>query len=150
MLDFILHKTPAIFFTVALAQPGSDLLLREINLLRQAVRLTRAERPFVINAWVVLPDHVHAIWTLPDSDHATRWRLIKSRFSASLPKDAQHLRSRGTWQPRFWQHDLRGPADMAAHLRMCRNDPARHGLVQDGADWPYSSFWAGHEQRLAG
>ena len=76
------------FFTVSLAQPGADLLILEIERLRQAVRVTRAERPFQINAWVVLPDHMHTIWTLPDgdSDFQTRWRLIKRRFSASLPK----------------------------------------------------------------
>jgi putative transposase len=71
-----------IFFTAALAQRGSPLLVAEVERLRQAVRDTRAERPFFTEAWVVLPDHLHCIWRLPegDADYATRWRLIKARF----------------------------------------------------------------------
>ena len=76
-----------IFFTVALAQRGGSLLIDQIGLLRAAVRATRAERPFEIAAWVVMPDHLHCIWHLPegDCDYATRWRLIKARFSRDLP-----------------------------------------------------------------
>ncbi len=75
-----------IFFTVALAERGSDLLVREIDTLRAAVRATRAERPFAIDAWVVLPDHLHCVWTLPegDADFPTRWAAIKSRFSRAV------------------------------------------------------------------
>ena len=75
-----------VFFTVALAQRGDDLLVREVARLREAVRVTKIERPFVIDAWVVLPDHLHAVWTLPegDSDYSTRWGAIKSRFTRSL------------------------------------------------------------------
>src|SRR5690606_14759707 len=81
-----LPDTP-IFFTVALAGRGSRLLIEHIGDLRNAVRITRAERPFGIAAWVVLPDHLHCIWQLPegDSDYSTRWRLIKSRFSRAMP-----------------------------------------------------------------
>lgn len=137
----------SIFFTVALASRGDDLLLREIERLRQAVRITRAERPFAIEAWVVLPDHLHAIWTLPqgDSDYSTRWRLIKSRFSTGLPKGALRpshsaRAERGIWQRRFWEHHIRNPEDHAAHMQFCSTDPVKHGLVDDPADWPYSSF----------
>lgn len=75
-----------IFFTVALAARGSDLLAHHIEALRQAVRSTRAERPFAINAWVVLPDHMHCIWTLPDgdTDYSTRMAAIKARFTMTL------------------------------------------------------------------
>ena len=64
-----------VFFTVALAARGDDLLVREVARLREAVRVTRAERPFRVDAWVVLPDHMHCVWTLPDADadYATRW-----------------------------------------------------------------------------
>jgi len=84
-----------VFFTVALAQRGSNLLIDEIDRLRDAVRLTRVDHPFVIDAWVVLPDHMHAIWTLPASDrsYGVRWGAIKSRFSRS------YLRSKG-WPKR--------------------------------------------------
>jgi putative transposase len=140
-------QAASIFFTVALADRGSDLLLREVERLRQAVRVTKAARPFVIEAWVVLPDHLHAIWTLPagDGDFATRWRLIKTQFSAGLPKglltrSLAARRERGVWQRRFWEHHLRDEQDRAAHLRFCQIDPVRHGLVDDPAEWPYSSF----------
>ena len=139
--------TPSVFFTVALAARGDDLLLREIEWLRQAVRITRAERPFAIEAWVVLPDHLHAIWTLPpgDNDFSTRWRLIKSRFTTGLRKGALQaaqpaLQNRAVWQPRLYDHPIQTPEDHAAHLRFCWTDPVKHGLVDDPADWPYSSF----------
>lgn len=149
MSHYIRPQIPAatIFFTVSLAQPGSDLLILEIERLRQAVRVTRAERPFQINAWVVLPDHLHTIWTLPDgdSDFPTRWRLIKSRFSTALPKGplrpSQITRQeRGIWQRRYWEHHLRNSADLDLYMRCCRMDPVRHGLVERPEDWPYSSF----------
>lgn len=75
-----------VFFTVALADRGSDLLVREIDRLRDAVRATRAKRPFAVDAWVVLPDHLHAVWSLPagDADFSTRWGAIKARFVMSL------------------------------------------------------------------
>jgi putative transposase len=75
-----------VFFTVALAERGSDLLFREAGRLRDAVRVTRAERPFRVEAWVVLPDHLHAVWTLPDGDRdfGIRWGAIKARFTMAL------------------------------------------------------------------
>jgi putative transposase len=151
-----------VFFTVALAHPGSDLLLREIEALRQAVRLTRHDRPFQINAWVVLPDHMHCIWTLPpgDADFSTRMGAIKARFSrmvsgrvgfnptlrtASMVKKGES----GIWQRRFWDHHIRNPDDLATHLQACWNDPVRHGLVTRAEDWPFSSFHRDHAQAQA-
>ena len=131
------------YFTVALNRPGDDLLVLEIERLRQAVRLTRAERPFQITAWVVMPDHLHTIWTLPagDDDAAGRWRLIKARFSASLPRVGLGRRpAQAVWQRGFWQHRIRDAADMTLHLRSCQMDPVRHGLVDVPEAWPYSSF----------
>ncbi|MFN3663508.1 REP-associated tyrosine transposase [Yoonia sp.] len=136
-----------IFFTVNLARRGSSGLTTHIGLLRQAFAATRAERPFTINACVVLPDHLHCIWTLPegDSDYPTRWRLIKTRFSRELPKGplrASHIRrnERGIWQRRYWEHHIRDDADYAAHLQYCWFDPVKHGFVDDPTDWPYSSI----------
>ena len=136
------------YFTVALNRPGDDLLVLEIERLRQAVRLTRAEHSFQIAAWVVMPDHLHTIWTLPDGDNDAggRWRLIKARFSASLPFDARSFRinrtAQGVWQRGFWQHRIADAADMALHMRSCQMDPVRHGLVDVPEAWPYSSFRA--------
>ena len=126
-----LLQTRPIYFTVSLRQPGSDLLILEIERLRQAVRVTRAEKPFQINAWVVLPDHLHAIWTLPDFDHAARWRLIKARFSASLPKGRA---ATPIWQPRYWAQPLLDQPTFDRHMRACQMDPLRHGPAEPAGD----------------
>ncbi len=143
-----------IFFTVALDRRGSTLLVDEVERLRVAVRQTMAERPFRIEAWVVLPDHLHAIWTLPagDADYAIRWGAIKARFSRGLAAGRQrdsHLlrREKGIWQRRYWEHHLLHEADFQAHLRFCWQNPVRHGLVTDPLDWPFSSV---HRDRRAG
>jgi putative transposase len=135
-----------IFFTVALADRGSDLLVREIDRLREAVRVTKGERPFRIDAWVVLPDHLHAVWTLPEGDAAfsVRWRLIKTRFSRGLPpgvrRDSHIARNeRGVWQRRYWERHLRDDAEVEAHVRYCWFNPVKHGFVERPEAWPYSS-----------
>ena len=135
-----------IFFTVALAEHGSDLLVREIARLRDAVRATRGARPFAIDAWVVLPDHLHCVWTLPDgdADFSARWGAIKGRFSRGLGAGrmrSSHAarREKAVWQRRFWEHHIRDDADFAAHVRYCWVNPVKHGIVQRPEDWPYSS-----------
>ncbi|MBD1202997.1 MAG: transposase [Rhodobacteraceae bacterium] len=135
-----------IFFTVCLAEEGSDLLTHEVAALRQAVAVTKAERPFGIAAWVVLPDHMHCVWQMPsgDRDYGTRWRLIKSRFSMDLPIGPlrqSHVRrqERGIWQRRFWEHHLRDERDFANHVNYCHVDPVKHGFVAQPEDWPFSS-----------
>ena len=135
-----------VFFTVNLSDRGSRMLTDRIVQLREAVAITRAERWFGIEAWVVLPDHLHTVWQLPagDRDYATRWRLIKSRFSRGLTADRlrpSHVarQERGIWQRRFWEHHCRDDADVAAHIRYCWINPVKHGLVERPEDWPYSS-----------
>lgn len=136
------------FFTAALADRSSDLLVRHVEELRRAVAITMSERPFACEAAVVLPDHLHMIWTMPagDSDFSTRWRLIKSRFSRSTgicrPRGRSQAtkQERGVWQRRFWEHCIRGPEDFQLHAHHCWSDPVTHGLVTDPADWPYSSY----------
>lgn len=137
-----------VFFTVALADRKSDLLVREVARLRAAVRVTQAERPFDIAAWVVLPDHLHAMWRLPqgDADFATRWRLIKGRFSHGLDAAAARSRSKagkaekGLWQRRYWDHHIRDQRDFEAHVRYCWFNPVKHGVAGRAVDWPYSSI----------
>ena len=78
------------FFTVNLLERrGNDLLVRHVDVLRTAVRRVHQLHPFTINAWVVLPEHMHCVWTLPpdDSDYSLRWRLIKTFFCRALPAD---------------------------------------------------------------
>ena len=136
-----------IFFTVTLAQRGTDLLTQEVETLRHAVRLTRQERPFSIDAWVVLPDHMHCVWTLPeeDADFSTRWSVIKARFSRAMPPVARRRshearREHGIWQRRFWEHHIRDARDWDNHVRYCWLNPVKHGLVDHPRDWPYSSW----------
>jgi putative transposase len=107
------------FFTVNLAERKSQLLTDHIDCLRNAFRYARTRRPFTIEAIVVLPDHLHSIWSLPDhdADFATRWRLIKAAFSRAVPAGERispsRLRKseRGIWQRRFWEHTLRDERD---------------------------------------
>lgn len=136
-----------LFLTVALARRGSDLLVREIEPLRTAVRRVRAERPFRIDAWVVLPDHMHCIWTLPagDADFSTRMGAIKARFSMSQTTGAQrdsHIlrREKGLWQRRFWEHHIRDDEEFGALTEYCWFNPVKHGLVAHPRDWPFSSW----------
>ncbi|MDZ4311725.1 MAG: transposase [Cypionkella sp.] len=144
------------YFTVALNRAGDDLLVLEIERLRQAVRVTRADAPFDILAWVVLPDHLHTIWKLPtgDDDAQGRWRRIKARFSASLPRSAYRPQFRnsgqGVWQRGIWHHPITDADDMALHLRSCQMDPVRHGLVDVPEAWPYSSFSKSTARQRAG
>ncbi|WP_347137654.1 transposase [Paracoccus sp. SSK6] len=137
----------SIFFTVVLADRESDLLLREIVRLREAAGRILAKRPVDIGAWVVLPDHLHAVWTLPlgDCDYSGRWAAIKAGFSHGLPsaplrRSQVNRREKGIWQRRFWKHHLRGESEYAAAIRYCWTNPVRHGLAGDPADWPDSSW----------
>jgi putative transposase len=136
------------FFTVNLAERRARLLTEHIDVLRGAFRHARARRPFTIDAIVVLPDHLHAIWTLPeqDSDFPLRWRLIKATFSRSLPLEERVSRSRsrkgerGIWQRRYWEHTIRDEDDFARHVDYVHFNPVKHGHVRRVVDWPYSSF----------
>ena len=136
------------FFTVNLLERDKSLLVDHIDILREAVRWVKAHRPFEIDAWVVLPDHMHAVWTLPegDRDYSSRWREIKKRFSKAMPK-TERLSvvrkvkgERGIWQRRFWEHTIRNEKDYQYHIDYVHLNPMKHGLVNRVQDWPYSSF----------
>ena len=112
---------------------------------------THAERPFHINAWVVLPDHMHSVWTLPegDSGYSQRWSIIKARFSRAMPfvgRRESHVtrREHGIWQRRFWEHQIRDETDMVNHVRYCWMNPVKHGYVATPEAWPYSSWHRDH------
>jgi putative transposase len=136
------------FFTVALADRRSDLLTQEIASIRAAIARTKHLHPFRIHAWVILPDHMHAVWTLPegDSNFPLRWTLIKRGFSSALPPTEPRSPSRaskaerGIWQRRFWEHTIRGEADFARHVDYVHFNPVKHGLASSPADWPHSTF----------
>jgi putative transposase len=136
------------FFTVALADRRSDMLVTQIDLLRQSYRNIVSQYPFETVAICILPDHLHAIWTLPmgDADFSTRWQLIKSGFSRHLPaSDGRSAskalkREKGIWQRRFWEHQICDDDDMQNHVEYIHYNPVKHGLVSQVRDWQYSSF----------
>jgi putative transposase len=139
---------PGFFTANLLERHRNDWLVREIELLRETVPRVRVRYPFHINAWVVLPDHLHCVWTLPpnDADFSTRWRLIKSGFSRALPKTERlsdvrkAAGERGIWQRHYWEHLIRDEADFQRHVDYVHVNPLKHGLVKRVADWPYSTF----------
>ena len=136
------------FFTVNLAERNKTLLVDYIDDLRNAIKTVINNHPFKIDAFVVLPDHLHAIWTLPknDADFATRWGLIKSGFSRCIPKTERINKSRitkgerGIWQRRYWEHLIRDDLDYKRHMDYVYYNPVKHGYVESVLDWPHSSF----------
>ena len=137
------------FFTVNLAQRNnSRLLVERVDLLRDTIRKVKGEHPFDIDAMVILPEHLHALWTLPpgDADFKTRWGLIKAGFSRALPKteavsQSRHRRGeRGIWQRRFWDHQIRDEEDFRRHVDYIHWNPVKHGWANRVVDWPWSSF----------
>lgn len=136
------------FFTVALLERRRGLLTERIDLLRRVFSETRREQPFRLDAIVVLPDHLHCIWTLPpdDADFSGRWRVIKANFSRGIAPDERRserrLRKgeRGIWQRRFWEHCIRDEKDFERHVDYIHFNPVKHGHVLCAVDWPFSSF----------
>ncbi|MBI5868444.1 MAG: transposase [candidate division Zixibacteria bacterium] len=109
--------------------------------LRVAIEKTRTRYPFVVVAAVLLPDHLHCIWELPngDSDFSTRWRLIKTRFTYTLGKISL-CSGPPYWQNRFWEHCIRDEADLNRHIQYIHLNPVKHGLVTNPEDWRYSTY----------
>ena len=137
------------FFTVNLAsRRNNSLLVEHVDALREAIRKVKNSHPFSIDAIVILPDHLHCIWTMPadDVDYAERWSLIKSGFSRRIPKGEYRSKSRikrgerGIWQRRFWEHRIRDEEDLRNHIDYIHWNPVKHGLVSRVQDWPHSSF----------
>jgi len=135
------------FFTINLAERKNTLLIEEIDKLRCVMNKVKKQHPFKLDAMVVLPDHMHAIWTMPnnDSDYPKRWMLIKSGFSRQLPKhetinkSRQRKGERGIWQRRYWEHLIRDDHDYQMHVDYIHYNPVKHGYVKRAVDWPYSS-----------
>ncbi|MCL4504391.1 MAG: transposase [Deltaproteobacteria bacterium] len=136
------------FFTVTLLERRRKLLTEHIDTLREVFKAACQRRPFTIDAIVILPDHLHCIWTLPsgDADFSTRWHDIKARFAAQIPRgerlSARRLQKgeRGIWQRRFWEHVIRDERDYEIRMDYIHYNPVKHGHVARAAVWPYSSF----------
>ena len=120
----------------------------KIDILRQAFRKVRLQHPFIINAIVVLPDHLHCIWTLPvgDQDYSNRWRLIKTYFTRACARLCWQERNTSrvckqeqtVWQRRFWEHVIRNDRDYTRHVEYIHYNPVRHGLAGAPNAWRHS------------
>ena len=156
------------FFTVALSNRESDLLVEYIDYFKFAYRQVWQDYPFELIAVCVLPDHIHAVWSLPsnDCDYSLRWQLIKRYFSRHFDviktrsKSKIKHREKGIWQRRFWEHKIRDEQDLQRHIDYVHFNPVKHGYVKQVCDWQYSSFhryvrlgllpknWGGSEELL--
>lgn len=158
MPDYRRHRVAGAtyFFTVNLLDRDSTLLVDHIDALRQTVARVRTLMPFHIDGWVVLPDHLHCLWTLPEEDgnFPKRWQAIKMGFSRKIPSGeplstSRRLRGeRGIWQRRFWEHTIRDERDYATHLDYIHFNPVKHGYAAHPADWQFSSFHRAVRQSL--
>ncbi len=148
------------FFTVVTFRRRKILTLDSSRkILGQTIKEVQEQYPFSVEALVLLPDHLHAVWTLPegDTDYSKRWGLIKAKFSKEskslfhqeyLLNPSRNKRREATvWQRRFWEHAIRDEEDYQKHLDYIHYNPVKHGLVQRIKDWPYSSF---HRYRRQG
>jgi putative transposase len=117
-----------------------------------ALSKVRSRRPFAIDAWVLMPDHLHCLWTLPpgDADFASRWSLVKREVSLTCgdeyrreewltPSKRKHREST-IWQRRYWEHRIRSDDDYARHVDYIHFNPVKHGLSRSPGEWPYSTF----------
>ncbi|MDZ4165418.1 MAG: transposase [Smithellaceae bacterium] len=134
------------FFTVVTAG-RRPLLVEHIARLRAAFRHVMEHRPFVIEGIAILPDHLHALWHLPegDNDFSTRWMVVKRKFSTALDTGAVNAsmsskREKGIWQRRFWEHCIRDEDDWRRHMDYIHYNPVKHGYCVTPAAWPHSSF----------
>jgi putative transposase len=149
MVQYRRQYTPggSFFFTLTLRNRRLSLLTDHRDLLRAAFREVRAARPFRIDAIVILPEHLHAVWTLPaqDADFSNRWRLIKGGFTRRLKARGINLMpdargEHGLWARRFWEHSLRDERDLRQHVDYIHFNPVKHGHVSRPVDWPHSSL----------
>ena len=135
------------FFTVTLRDRRSRALVDRIDDFRKAYEHVHRARPFANDAIVVLPDHLHCVWTLPDgdADYAGRWRAIKARFTSACRRAGVVLTRDDAgafdlWQRRYWEHTIRDERDFEAHVDYIHYNAVKHGHAKAPRDWPYSSF----------
>lgn len=155
MPNYIRNYVPgATFFFTVVTYHRQPILTLELarSHLRTAIETVRKERPFVIDGWVLLPDHLHALWTLPpdDADFSMRWKLIKEAFTESYLADGgiegrvsisrKLKKERGVWQRRFWEHTIKDEDDYIRHFDYLHYNPVKHGLVEKVRDYPWSTF----------
>jgi len=113
-----------------------------VELLRQAFRKVVMNRPFQIDAIVILPEHLHCIWRMPegDADYSSRWREIKKAASRQISTATNNRNERMIWQRRFWEHTIRAEKDWRNHADYIHYNPVKHGLASRPGEWRWSSF----------
>jgi putative transposase len=122
------------------------------DLLRECIEFVRKDHPFEMTAMALMPDHLHMLWKLPesDTDYSQRISLIKRRFTYTYLRNGgeeststtsrQRQRVRGVWEKRFWEHTIRDARDFHLHLDYIHMNPVKHGLASSPSDWKWSSF----------
>lgn len=122
------------------------------RLLKDAIEATRSSLPWTTEAMVLLPDHIHTLWRLPDGDedYSRRISAMKKRFTRAYiasggvegetTASQRRQRYRGVWQKRFWEHRIRNARDFHMHVDYIHLNPVKHGLAVRPADWPFSTF----------
>jgi len=136
------------FFTIRLADPGSDLLILKISDLRHAMREIKQRHPFHIDAITVLPSVIHTIWTLQDgaTDYPNRIGMLKSKFSRRQPMPPHRPPTqikrgeKAIWQRRTWEHQIQDTADLTRHRNLVYHSPVHAGLCATPQDWPHTSL----------
>ena len=141
------------FFTVVTHKRQTFLCDNDVReALRAAIHHARERHAFRIDAWVLLPDHLQCVWTLPpdDADFSVRWNLIKRGVTLAcserlyrpqwMSESRRKHRESTLWQRRFWEHEIRDDRDFEAHVDYVHFNPVKHGYVQRVLAWPYSSF----------
>lgn len=144
MTDYRDNRVPGgtFFFTVRLLDRGSTLLTDHIAAFGDAIRQARSRKPFHVDGWVVLPDHAHAMWTLPPGDHdcSSRWRAVKIAFSKALRKSLVSASADGAiWARQYQEFRVGSDAEYAALIDYMHTNPVRHGLCGCAHGWPWSS-----------
>ncbi len=150
----------ASYFFTLITHQRKQLFSDQTNVNRWQAAVTKVQltRPFAVEAEVVMPDDLHMIWTLPetDADYATRIRLVKTAFTKEFPTTAgggtlsasrASKGERDVWQRRYWEHLIRDEKDFKAHLDYIHINPVKHRLVARPGDWPHSTFgiWLARE-----
>lgn len=142
----------ATYFFTLVTHERKKLLCHGDNagLLKKAFEIVKARHPFTVEAIVLLPDHLHCIWTMPpgDGDFSKRWMLIKSTFTrtcidpcpSAVSQTKERKRERNIWQRRFWEHEIRDEVDYKRHVDYIHYNPVKHGLTLSPVAWQYTSF----------
>jgi putative transposase len=139
----MLHSGRNLFFTIITHQRRPIFSNpQNVEHLKIAIARVKQKYPFSLNAFVILPDHLHCIWKLTDNDQdfSIRWRLIKTYFSKQIDGLINMRKEKDIWQRRFWEHSIRSEDEWIRHMDYIHYNPVKHGFVQKPEDWLYSSY----------